>query len=265
MRRLNKESLFSATACCERYNAIIEGTARIPTEVDDDPDARRAEMEDFRMSREKTRIKDQTEKDAQEAEATRNKREAKALSAQKAEDIAEKRAAKEFAKAQRAMTRAAQAQIRFARATENKLSKAHRNAQLKTRNEAKEAKEAKKNKNTPMALTKSKKETPKSTDPRSYLSLKDLQKMCEDRGLEFAEEEDKDSLVKALVDADEEYNQAELKKMCRSKGLNANVSKFVMKKQLALHSAKACGSYESGVAGTTAEDDGDDEMDMDEE
>jgi hypothetical protein len=262
MRRLNKESLFSATACRERYNAIIEGTARIPTEVDDDPDARRAEMEDFRMSREKNRIKDKAEKDAQEAEETRVKREAKALSAQKAEDIAEKRAAKEFAKAQRAMTRAAQAQIRFARATENKLSKAHRNAQLKTRNEAKEAK---KNKNTPMALTKSKKETPKSTDPRSYLSLKDLQKMCEDRGLEFAEEEDKDSLVKALVDADDEYNQAELKKMCQSKGLNANVSKFVMKKQLALHSAKAYGSYESGVAGTTAEDDGDDEMDMDEE
>jgi len=51
MRRLNKDALFSALACRERYNAIIEGTARIPTEVDDDPDARRAEMENFRMTR----------------------------------------------------------------------------------------------------------------------------------------------------------------------------------------------------------------------
>jgi hypothetical protein len=71
--------------------------------------------------------------------------------------------------------------------------------------------------------------------------------------------------VQALIDADDEFNQNDLKKMCHSKGLNANVSKLVMKHQLALASAQACGSYESGVAAAAAEDDGDDEMEMDEE
>ncbi|KAI4943967.1 hypothetical protein J4E91_009115 [Alternaria rosae] len=268
MRRLNKYALFSAKACRNRYNELIEGTARIPTEVDDDPDARRMEMEEFRMMREKTRTKEQNEKDALEAAEAKIKNDAKVLNAQKAEEIAEKRQAKEIAKAHRAMTRAAQAQIRLARANANRISKSQRNAQLKTKTKAQEAK---KNKDASPALTKTKKAAPKDTDPRSYLSLSDLKKMCESRGLDLPQKMNKDSLVQALVDADGEYNQNDLKKMCRSKGLNTNTSKLVMKQSLALASAKACSSYDAGVAAATgiaiatAEDDGDDEMDMEEE
>jgi FtsZ-interacting cell division protein ZipA len=262
MRRLSKDTLFSATACRERYNAIIEGTARIPTEVDDDPEARRAEMEEFRITREETRNKEKAEKDAQEAAEAKIKNAAKARNAQKAEETASKRAMKETEKAQRAMTRAAQAQIRAARANENRNSKAQRNAQLKKRTQAQEAK---KDKNVSPTPTNTKNDTSKTPDPRFYLSLADLKKMCEDRGLNLPRKKDKDSLVQALIDADDEFNQNDLKKMCRSKGLNANVSKLVMKHQLALASAQACGSYESGVAAAATEDDGDDEMDMDED
>ena len=270
MRRLNKNALFSAKACRNRYNELVEGTARIPTDMDDDPDARRMEMEEFRMMREKTRIKEQADKDALEAAEAKIKNDARVLNAQKAEEIAEKRQAKEQAKAHRAMTRAAQAQIRLARANANRISKTQRNTQIKTKGKAQETK---KNEDASPAptKTKTKKVDPNYTDPRSYLSFLDLKKMCENRGVDLPRRVDKDTLLQAIVDADDEYNQNELKKMCRSKGLNANTSKLAMKQSLALASAKACDSYDAGLAaanGTaiaTVEDDGDDEMDMEEE
>ncbi|KAI4928111.1 uncharacterized protein J4E92_005593 [Alternaria infectoria] len=270
MRRLNKNALFSAKACRNRYNELVEGTARIPTDMDDDPDARRMEMEEFRMMREKTRIKEQADKDALEAAEAKIKNDARVLNAQKAEEIAEKRQAKEQAKAHRAMTRAAQAQIRLARANANRISKTQRNTQIKTKGKAQETKKSEDASPAP-TKTKTKKVDPNYTDPRSYLSFLDLKKICENRGIDLPRRVDKDTLLQAIVDADDEYNQNELKKMCRSKGLNANTSKLVMKQSLALASAKACDSYDAGVAaanGTTiatVENDGDDEMDMEEE
>jgi hypothetical protein len=265
MRRLNKDALFSALACRERYNAIMEGTARIPTEVDDDPEARRAEMEEFRMIREQIRNEEKAKQDAQDTAEAKAKIEAKFRNAQKAEDVANKRANKEMEKAHRAMTRAAQAQIRAARAKENVNAKAQRNTQLKNQQKSRESKNSVANKSISPAFTNTKKVPSETPDPRSYLSVPDLKKMCEDRGLDLPREKDKDGLVQALMDADNEFSQNDLKKMCRSKGLNANASKSQMKHQLALASAQACGSYEKGVASATAENDGDDEMDMDEE
>jgi hypothetical protein len=265
MRRLNKDALFSALACRERYNSIMEGTARIPTEIDDDPGARRADMEEFRMTREKTRNEEKAKQDVQDAAEAKAKSDTKSRNAQKAEEIANKRAAKESEKAHRAMARAAQAQIRAARAIDNVNTKAQRNTQLKNQKKDREAKKPAANKTSPSTLNNSKKVPSETSDPRSYLSVPDLRKMCEDRGLDLPRRKKRDSLVQALMDADDEFSQNDLKKMCRSKGLNANVSKLQMKHQLALASAQAYGSYDKGVASATAVEDGDDEMGMDEE
>ena len=264
MRRLNKEALFSATACRERYNALLDGTARIPTEQDDDPDTRRAEMEAYRISRETVRNQEKAKKDAKEATEAKAKNDAKAKNAQKAEEVAGRRAIKEGEKAQRAMTRAAQAQIRAQRAKENSNAKTLRNVQIKKQKDDLEKKRGA-NKNTTLTLTTGKvsDDTP---DPRAYLSVSDLKKMAQDRGLELPTQKDKDSLVQALKDADDEYSQLDLKKMCRSKGLNANGSKTQMKYQLAFASAQVLDSYESGVAAAAAAaGDNDNEMEVDEE
>jgi hypothetical protein len=269
MRRLNKDTLFSAKACRERYNALTDGTARIPTEMDDDPDTRRAEIEAYRISRETVRNADKAKKDAEEAAEAKAKHEARAKNAQKAEEVAGKRASKEAEKAQRAMTRAAQAQIRAQRAIENQNAKALRNNQIKKQKDAQEKKKRAANKAPTLTLTTGKvdSETP---DPRGYLDVSNLKKMVQDRGLDMPRKKDKDSLVQALKDADDEYSQADLKKMCRSKGLNANGSKVQMKYQLALASAQIMDSFEDGVEAAeggvaAAAGDGDDEMEVDEE
>jgi hypothetical protein len=263
MRRLNKDTLFSAKACRERYNALMNGTARIPTEMDDDPDTRRAELEAYRIDRETKRNAEKAKKDAEDAAEAKAKNEARAKNAQKAEEVAGKRANKEAEKAQRAMQRAAQAQIRAQRAIENQNAKALRNNQIKKEKNAQEKKKKHAaNKNATLALTTGKvsSETP---DPRGYLSVPDLKKIVQDRGLDPPRKNDKDSLVQALKDADDEYSQADLEKMCRSKGLNANGSKIQMKYQLALASAQVLDSFEEGVAAAAADDD-DDEMEVDE-
>jgi hypothetical protein len=228
MRRLNKDTLFSAKACRERYNALMNGTARIPTEMDDDPDARRAELEAYRINRETKRNAEKAKKDAEDAAEAKAKNEARAKNAQKAEEVAGKRANKEAEKAQRAMQRAAQAQIRAQRAIENQNAKARRNNQIKKQKDAQEKKKRAANENATLTLTTGKvsSETP---DPRGYLSVPDLKKMVQDRGLDLPRKKDKDSLVQALKDADDEYSQVDLKKMCRSKGFNANGSKIQMK------------------------------------
>lgn len=207
MRHLNKDSLFSATACRERYNAIIEGTARIPTEMDDDPDARREEMEAFRESREEKRSRDQKEKEAREAVARKSKEEAKSINAQKAEESAKNRAARESEKAQRAMQRAAAAQLRAQRAAENENAKAQRNAQLKKQKAELENKKAKNKRtvdtNASSPLTSTRTISAETPDPRGYLAVKDLTKMCADRGF-VVEGKGKDKLIQMLKDADEE-------------------------------------------------------------
>lgn len=143
MSRLDKDALFSATACRERYSALMDGTARIPTEMDDDPESRRLEMEAYRKSREQARNKEKEEKDAKEALEQKNKYDARSRKAQKAEEKAKKYAAREIEKAKRAMDRATKAQQRVQQSLENQDVKAQHNAQIKKENAENEAKKVK--------------------------------------------------------------------------------------------------------------------------
>lgn len=131
MRHLHKDALFSETACRERYNALTNGTARIPTAMADDPDARRAEMEAYRTTRETIRTNEALEKAAKEAADRKAKEEAKEKNAQKAQETASRRALKETEKAQRALQRAAKAQLRAQHAAEIQRAKTQRNMQIK--------------------------------------------------------------------------------------------------------------------------------------
>jgi hypothetical protein len=49
MRRINKDSMLFANACRTRYAQLISGTAHIPCGIDDDPDARYAELEKWTL------------------------------------------------------------------------------------------------------------------------------------------------------------------------------------------------------------------------
>ena len=257
MRRLNKDALFSANACRERYNALMDGTARIPTEVDDDPDARRAELEAYRESREETRNKEQAGRDAKEALDRKAKDDAKLRNAQKAEEIASKRAAKESEKAQRAMSRATQAQLRAQHYLENQAAKAQRNAQIKKQKVEHDAKKAKSkhavNTNVTLTITNTNNVTNKTLDPRGYLSLQDLGKVCADRGIQVLGK-GKDQLIEELEEADEEYSLNDLKTMCRAKGLSTTISKVQMKYQLVLAAAQVYPSFAAGVTAVDKEE-----------
>jgi len=272
MRRLNGDSLFSATACRERYNALVSGNARIPIEEDDDPDTRRSEMEAYRTSREQIRIKEKAEKEAKEADEEKAKQAAKSSNAQKAEELANLRAIKEAEKAERAMARAASAQMRANRAIENSLAKTQRNSDLKKRKQAAEetknlatatTKTTLTNKPVAFNLPAAKDATEDTPDPRSYLSVDDLVHMCEDRGLDLPRQKNMETLVEALRDADDEFSQKDLQKMCRAKKLNANVSKLTMKYQLALSAAQSCASFQARAVAAAGGKEGEEMVDAD--
>jgi hypothetical protein len=277
MRRLDKASNFSASACRVRYNQLISGTARMPCEVDDDPEARREELEAFCRSREAEREKKAAEKETREALEKRVKDEVKIKNAQKAEEIANRRATKEQEKADRALQRAAQAQLRTQKAAANQKAKTERNAQIKkaATTPKKRSKEAKTDadadapaKATAFKAKSSKalklKEDSETVDPRSYLNMTDLTNLCANRGLPT--DRSKKELVASLVDADTEWNHDQLKKMCKAKGLNAGGTKAVMRYQLALKAAQSCPSFETGMrAAEEGKDEGGDDMIVDAE
>ncbi|KAL6705804.1 hypothetical protein ACN47E_006442 [Coniothyrium glycines] len=295
MRRLNKDALFSATACRERYNALISGTARIPSAMDDDPAARRAEMTAFRAAREHMRSTEDAAKAQQEADSRRQKDETRILNAQRAEETAQKRAAKEAEKAQRAMDRAAQAQIRAQRAAENQLAKTQRNAQIKQTKAARADTKAKAKPTT----TKKKKEDedeggntsskppqkrkrnadtsssashppppsppppPAPTHPYAALPLASLRTLCQDRGLATLNK-DTHTLVRELRDADDEWSLADLRKMCRVKGLSVGRGgKAAMRDALAREAVGRFGGVGGQEGGMLGGGDGDGEEDED--
>ena len=279
MRRLDKDSLFSANACRIRYGELTSGTARIPCDVDDDPDTRREELEVFRLSREAEREREAAEKETRETMEKRVKDVVKIKNAQKAEEIANKRAQKEQEKAQRAMQRAAQAQLRMQKATENQKAKMERNAQIKkaTSTPKRRGKKAKltdadtsekptppKTASSKAASSKASKEDSDTVDPRSYLNMTDLTTLCASRGLPT--DKAKKELVASLIDADMEWNHDQLRKMCKAKRLNAGGTKTVMRYQLALKAAQSCPSFEAGMKATKEDDDrGGDDMIVDAE
>ncbi|KAF2852376.1 hypothetical protein T440DRAFT_421304 [Plenodomus tracheiphilus IPT5] len=260
MRRLNKDALFSATACRDRFDTITSGTAAIPTEEDDDPNARRTEREAFCFAREEVRNKEKVEKDAQEAIELKAKEDAKAAHAQRSEEVANRIADKEEATAQRLMKRAATAQIRAQKAAANRIAKTQRNHQIRKQKAAAEAKVKKAiskrgaSGNVPASLPAMKDVTVATPDPRGYLSLHDLREMCADRGFDVFGK-NKDKLVQELRDADEEWNKEDLTKMCKAKGIAINGTKLQMKYRMALAAAKTYPSFKAGIAGVEEEDD----------
>jgi hypothetical protein len=277
MRRLNKDGLFSETACRERFNSLTEGTARIPTEMDDDPDARRLELETYRSTREDARNKEQAIKDKKEALERKAKEEAKVKNAQKSEEIAYKRQQAEAEKAQRAIARATAAQVRLQRANENTIAKAAHNAKMKkqedqvakraaARNKGKGKEKAKvaapkpskiaapkaSNSNNTLALSNTE-ITEDTPDPRGYLCIAELQKLCDERGINTFKK-GKNQLLNALQDADDEWTAEDLRKLCRSQNLNSSGSKRSMKYHLALATAQGCTSFQTGVAAARADE-----------
>ncbi|KAI8937092.1 hypothetical protein NX059_006307 [Plenodomus lindquistii] len=260
MRRLNKDALFSADACRERYNTLTGGTAVIPTEEDDDPDTRRADREAFCFAREEARNKEKAEKDAKEAIQLKAKEEARAALAQRAEEVANKIADREAAIADRLMKRAATAQIRSQKATANSIAKNQRNRQIKKQKAVAEVKVKKAISKrsavngVPVTLPHMKDVTPGTPDPRGYVSMQDLREICADRGFEITGKT-KEKLIQELKDADSEWNKEDLTKMCRSKGLAVNGTKLQMKYRIALAAAQAYPSFKAGTIGTQDADD----------
>ncbi|OAL00728.1 hypothetical protein IQ06DRAFT_221242 [Phaeosphaeriaceae sp. SRC1lsM3a] len=244
MRRLNKDVVFSTTACRERYNALIDGTARIPTEMDDDPDARRFEMESYRQTRENVRNKEQAEQEIKDAKERNEKEAARTRNAKKAAETAAKRKQKEAEKVQRAMQRATAAQVRYSRATENADAKAMRNEQIQKENKEKE-KKLNKGKEPSNNITTTDASVERR-DPRSYLEHCELTLMCSTRGLPGLGRT-KEELISSLQDADDEFSYSDLKKMCQAKGLDTSGDRVQLKYQLALAAAKASRSFQAGV------------------
>lgn len=265
MRRIKNDSLFSANACRVRYGELASGKARIPCDVDDDPDTRLEKTMVFRLEREAIREKEAAEKETQEAMEKRVKNAVKIKHAQKAEEIANKRAANEIEKAQRAMQRAAQAQVRAQKAAENMKAKTERNAQIKqaaspTKKRSKKPKTAA----DPPPQLPNRNDESDTVDPRSYLSITDLSTLCANRGLPT--DRSRKDLITSLVDADMEWTHDQLRKMCKAKGLNAGGSKVVMRYQLALKAAQMFPSFEAGMkAAGEDEGEGGEEMVVDDE
>ncbi|KAF2661237.1 hypothetical protein K491DRAFT_701233 [Lophiostoma macrostomum CBS 122681] len=260
MRKLDKDSIYSEKACRERYQALIDGTARIPTEEDDNPDARRAELEQFRMEREDMRAKERAEKEKKEALDRKIKEDAKLRQAQKSEETALARAAKAEAKAQRAMQRAAQNQMRLERAHENKLKKSGKLESMRREKAELAQKVSDANSNEKVKvnmLADLKNVTGDTKDPRSVLTLEDLQALCGQRALD-PEGRSKEELVQRLKDADDKFSAAQLKNMCRAKGLNVAGTKILLKYQIALVEARKFPSFDEALlAADEEEEEGD--------
>jgi hypothetical protein len=230
--------------------------------MDDDPDARREEMEAYREKHLNEELQAEDEKATKEAIARKARDEARIANAQKAADIALKRQQKEEDKAQRAMKRAAAAQVRLNRAGENAAAKTQRNAQIQKEKAAAEKKAFKGKNKSKTSPTKqapnpnttftipSAKITTDTTDPRTYLSDADLMKMCAQKGIP-ALSKTKAQMISALQDIDEEWTSADLSKMCRAQGLPHTGNKTEMKYYLALAEAQQCKSFRAGIIAAT--------------
>ena len=229
----------------------MNGTAKIPTRVDDEPEVRRMEAEAARKERERIREAEEAELEKKREIERKIKEEARIRNAEKAEQTAKRRAAKAKEKADRAMKRAATQQMRLQRAHENKMAKIAKHQDVKAAKARLAKMEREANRSPHMArvvdpcldLARVTKDTP---DPRSILSLEDLQSLCRDRGL-CADGEVQEVFLDRLRTSDDLHTLQQLKVMCRAKGLNAIGTKHMLKYQLALAEARLCPSFEAGM------------------
>ncbi len=140
MRRLDGDSLYSAKACLERYQSVTDGTARIPTAMDDNPEEARADLDAFRATRKAARAEELKAKEDEEASKQKIHDQLMAQRARKAADQANKRVQKEIENAERANKLAKEAQARANAAKKSQTTVAERNAKLEKEKAAKKAK-----------------------------------------------------------------------------------------------------------------------------
>jgi hypothetical protein len=262
IRLIEKDAMFSANACRDRYTAIINGSAVIPTDEDDDPDSRRMEMEKYRQERETVRAAEQAKRDKKEAEQQRIKDEARFRVAKKNANTAARRDAEQQLKADRAVKRAAQASIKAQKSSEYKKKKLERQTALEAKKAADEAERSRKVRQRQRAQAYSLANIPDITtdtpDPRVGLSLSDLKMLCAERKLPKVSVQgcSATELIKRLKDAEEKLTSAELKTLVKAKGIGLGGTKVQMQYQLAKASAMDCDSYDRRYEGSGA--DGDD-------
>ncbi|KAF2268109.1 hypothetical protein CC78DRAFT_530489 [Lojkania enalia] len=249
MRKLNKDAKWSAKACHDRYTALMDGTAKIPSQQHDDPEARRRELEARRAAFERARLEERQVQEEKATRAQKIKEEARLRSAQKAEQTALAREQKQKDKAERAMKRAAQQQLKAERAVANRVAKNSRHEHLKAKKVAELEDEENYSKahvnESGISVVDPKKPVPGEKDPRSHLSLEDLKRLCAHRGVN-SEGKSREELTGLLQCVDEAFSLNQLKAMCRAKGLNTAGTKAQQQQQLALAEARSYASYVKG-------------------
>ncbi|KAF2712447.1 hypothetical protein K504DRAFT_426745 [Pleomassaria siparia CBS 279.74] len=257
MRRLNADALFSAKACTSRYRALMDGTATIPSEVDDNPDQRLAEMEAFRFEREQLREVERKEKEERAKLQRKIKEETRLRNAQKAEEASTRQRDKAQARAEKAMKRAAQSAMKAEQAKQNEIAKKAVLEKIRATKLEQESKKARKHKQKDKNVTLQAKGSEATTitantpDPRLFLSIEDLRYHCAQRSLS-TEGKGKSDLVQRLQDADDQYSLIDIKNLCRSRGLNVAGTKTQLKYNLAMAIAKKFASFDENHG---AEDD----------
>lgn len=118
MHRFDKDIKYSSEACRDRYYALANGTARIPSDQDDDPAARKAEMARFCKEREIIRENERMQEENEKDDKKKEKEDVLTKRAKKATEAIKKRQEKERSKAARATEMAAKANIRLAQEEE---------------------------------------------------------------------------------------------------------------------------------------------------
>ncbi|KAL1610017.1 hypothetical protein SLS60_001682 [Paraconiothyrium brasiliense] len=258
MRRMNKGSVFSGKACHARYSSLLDDTATIPCDVDDDPAQRRADMEVLRQQKEDEREAEREAKEAKEAERERIKNEAAVRQAKISEEKAEKSAQAKRAASARAATRATK-QTFNQRQAEDHLKKKKAAAADKLAKKA--ASEAERKFREEFALKHFKHITEDTPDPRRVLDVVDLRKLCRARKINDhvmrKDGETKKVLLQRLRDADERLRVTDLRELVKARGIPHGGTKLQMKYQLALCVARSCESFVQDVQDDEGADGGD--------
>ncbi|KAL5427399.1 hypothetical protein PMIN04_001413 [Paraphaeosphaeria minitans] len=258
MRRMNKASLFSGKACHARYAALLDGTATIPCDDDDDPAARHAAMAAFRAEKDAERDAERDAQEAAAAEQERIKLEAATRQATLNLEKAKKQAAKKKASNARATQRATKKTFE-ARQAEDHLRKKEFAVQEKAKKRLDAEKSFKLRRD--FALRNFRNVTGETPDPRRVLDLADMRKLCRARKMNDyvggKEGDAKTVLLKRLQDADEALRATKLREMVREKGIPSGGNKVQMAYQLALLAARECDSYVANGEEEEAVDGGD--------
>jgi hypothetical protein len=247
MRRMNKDFVFSGKACHARYASLLDGTATIPCDVDDNPAARHAEMEAFRRAKEAERDAARDAEEARSAEAERIKIEAAARQAQFNLERAEKRAAAKQAQGARATKRATKKTLEQ-RQAEDHVKKTKAVAAEKAAKRAATEVEIKFKQD--FALKHFRHVTEATLDPRRVLDVRDLRILCRARNINdhVAKKEGAANkvLLNRLREADEALNVPQLRDMVKAHGIPGGGNKVQMIYQLALFAARSCDSFMQG-------------------